>query len=507
MFPKGSDMLLLKNGDSAIDKIIQCSPIPQFAIDRDHRVISWNRALEEFSGIRARDIVGTSQHWRAFYDAERPCLADILVDGATGKLPGWYQGKYSKSRFVDGGYETTIFFPSKGNEGKWLSITAAAIRDPNGETIGAVETLEDITECKLAEKSLRENNEKFSVLFENARDAIFLHGTSAQGLPGQIVEANECACRMLKYNRDELLERSPTDLVPPELLGKALKDLENLPAAGHGTFEWMLVTRDGGKIPVEISAHLFDLKGQNHVFCVARDISERRRLEERLRKFSEDLENGIRERTEHLVKSLHENEMLMKEVHHRVRNNFRIVSSLLPLQSGYIKDEATTKAILESQNRVKAMALVHEKVYGSTDIAKVDLSEYVRFLSTGLFRFYDVNPRRISLNIDIQDVSAGSNIAIPLSLIMNELVSNSLKHAFPDGRTGRIEITCYRDDHSITLIVSDDGIGFPDDLDFRNTDSLGLRIVVSQVEQLNGTIELDRKEGTAFRITFKEKDD
>ena len=148
-----------------LNRIIQCSPIPQFAIDCNHQVIVWNRALEEFGGIRAADIIGTNQQWEVFYDAERPCLADILVDDAINKLPPWYQGKYCKSRFVDDAYEATEFFPKMGALGKWLSFTAAPIRDSNGRIIGAIETLEDITERKKAEEELKESENYLKTIF------------------------------------------------------------------------------------------------------------------------------------------------------------------------------------------------------------------------------------------------------------------------------------------------------------------------------------------------------
>jgi PAS domain-containing protein len=148
-----------------LSRIIQSSPIPQFAIDRNHRVIVWNRALEEFGGIRAADIIGTNQQWKAFYDTERPCLADILVDGAINKLPTWYQGKYCKSRIVDDAYEATDFFPKMGASGKWLSFTAAPIRDSKGRIIGAIETLEDITGRKNAEEELKESENYLKTIF------------------------------------------------------------------------------------------------------------------------------------------------------------------------------------------------------------------------------------------------------------------------------------------------------------------------------------------------------
>ncbi len=138
-----------------IHGIMQGSPIPQFVIDKGHKVIYWNKALEKYSGIRANDIVGTDQHWRAFYKKKRPCMADLLVDDRVEDIPEWYDGKYSRSALLEGAYSAMDFFPELGENGKWLYFTAAAIKS-NGEIIAAVETLEDITERKRAEEQLQE---------------------------------------------------------------------------------------------------------------------------------------------------------------------------------------------------------------------------------------------------------------------------------------------------------------------------------------------------------------
>jgi signal transduction histidine kinase len=138
-----------------IHGIMQGSPIPQFVIDRRHEVVYWNKALEKYSGIKAREIIGTDQHWRAFYKTKRPCLADLLVDNKVGEIEKWYGGKYSKSGLIEGAYVATDFFPELGENGKWLYFTAATIKS-NGGIIAAVETLEDITERKRAEEQLQE---------------------------------------------------------------------------------------------------------------------------------------------------------------------------------------------------------------------------------------------------------------------------------------------------------------------------------------------------------------
>jgi diguanylate cyclase (GGDEF)-like protein/PAS domain S-box-containing protein len=144
----------LLNSEQKLKAVLYSSPIPQFVIDRDHQVVYWNNALEEITRIRASEVIGTNQHWRAFYSTERPCLADLMVDGDIERIPDLYQGKYSRSKLVAGAYEATEYFPSLGEGGKWLFFTAAVIRDVSGEAIGALETLEDITESKQTEEEI-----------------------------------------------------------------------------------------------------------------------------------------------------------------------------------------------------------------------------------------------------------------------------------------------------------------------------------------------------------------
>ncbi len=198
--------------------------------------------------------------------------------------------------------------------------------------------------------------------------------------------------------------------------------------------------------------------------------------------------------------------MLIKEIHHRVKNNLQIIISLLNLQSRYITDEPTLAAIRESQNRVRAMSLVHEKLYQAENVSKIQIQDYIRFLGNGLFQFYGAKSRGVRLTLNIGDVDATINTAIPLGLIVNELISNSLKYAFPEGRTGEIAITVRKEDHGLHIEFRDNGIGIPETLDWKDTKSLGLRLVNTLVDQLNGTIELDRQEGTCFSMVLYEKE-
>ncbi len=205
--------------------------------------------------------------------------------------------------------------------------------------------------------------------------------------------------------------------------------------------------------------------------------------------------------------ALKENEVLLQEVHHRVKNNMQIISSLFSLQSGHIRDKQTLEIFKSSQNRVRSMALIHERLYKSKDMARVDFAEYTQGLTTHLFSSYGINTNIIKHHIDIKDISLDINTAIPCSLIINELISNSLKHAFPAGKKGKIKIAIHTlNKNEIELVVSDTGVGLPKKMDFRKTESLGLHLVNLLAEdQLHGDIKLDTTKGTSFHIRFRRK--
>ena len=216
-----------------------------------------------------------------------------------------------------------------------------------------------------------------------------------------------------------------------------------------------------------------------------------------------------RKRVEELLrKSLREKEILLKEIHHRVKNNMQVISSLLSLQSKHIKDEEALKVFKENQDRVRTMALIHEKLYGSKDLSRIDFSSYMRDLAYRLYHSYGINPEEITLDVRVDDVPLGVDMAIPCGLIVNELISNSLKYAFPPKwkGNGKIGISLQQNmENEIELIVSDNGIGLPEDLDIRGTQSFGLFLVVILAEdQLGGKLKFERNGGTKFHITFKE---
>jgi PAS domain S-box-containing protein len=202
--------------------------------------------------------------------------------------------------------------------------------------------------------------------------------------------------------------------------------------------------------------------------------------------------------------TLKEKEVLLKEVHHRVKNNLQIISSLLNLQKDQVKDIGTLQALRDSQSRVRSMALIHEKLYQSQSLAKIDFAEYVQSLTKDLFRSYQRTLGNIRLNIHADLISLDLDYAVPCGLILNELMTNTLKYAFPDGRDGSIWIDLHAEpDQSLILRVADDGIGLPAGLDNLKNKSLGLQLVNSLVKQINGTLVVESSSGTVFQVSFK----
>lgn len=214
-----------------------------------------------------------------------------------------------------------------------------------------------------------------------------------------------------------------------------------------------------------------------------------------------------RKQAEEKIKaSLEEKEILLKEIHNRVRNNLQVTSSLLALQSALIKDKESAHIYRECQDRLKTMVLAHEKIYRSEDLAKIDFKKYIIALARTLFYSYGADTEKIALKIDIEDIFLDIDTAIPCGLIINEFVTNSLKHAFPEGREGEIEISLHHtDEDRLELKIRNNGIDLPEDFDFRNAKSIGLQMVNILMNQLHGEVKLKKGEGAEFQILFREE--
>jgi PAS domain S-box-containing protein len=329
--------------------------------------------------------------------------------------------------------------------------------------------------------------ERFRALLDETNEAIFLSEVPS----GNFTDVNKFASQQLGYSAEKMLEMKVEDIIAPDKLDEMRTIIFSLFDGKHlqnrKTIETVLKRSDNSQINVEMSISLVKFSDSFYTVMVARDITERK-----------EFENALKS-------SLKEKEVLIREIHHRVKNNMQIISSLLNLQKQYVNDEESVNVLKESQNRVKSMAMIHEKLYKSRNFSEINFTDYIQSLVSDLFYSYGVDSNRVKTIILLDEVMMGLETAIPCGLIVSELVTNTLKYAFPNHGEGefRIELHSY-DDGLYDLIISDNGVGMPENINFHETDTLGLQLVNSLVNQLEGTIKLTRKNGTKFKIKFKE---
>ena len=333
--------------------------------------------------------------------------------------------------------------------------------------------------------ALRESEQRFRKTFELAGAGIV-----QVSLDGRFTRVNQRFCDIVGYTQDEMLELRFQDITHPDDIEADLANVRRILDGEIATYsmEKRYLRKDSSIVWVSLTVSLVrDRPGDPSYFiAVVEDTTERKHAELAVQS------------------SLAEKEVLLREIHHRVKNNMQVISSLLNLQAKGIEDPRLGKMFQESQSRVRAMALIHEILYQSGHLARIDLGEYVTKLAESLVRMYGIEPDRIKLSVAAENVTLGIDDTVPCGLVINELLSNSLKYAFRDGRTGeiRIEAEPVMNDR-IKLVVRDDGIGIPAEVDIRNTKTMGMRLVIGLVEsQLGGDVTLDRSEGTRFTITF-----
>jgi PAS domain S-box-containing protein len=328
---------------------------------------------------------------------------------------------------------------------------------------------------------------KFQAFLEAAPDAIVVvDGT------GHIVAVNALTESMFGYDHAELLGQRIEVLVPERFRGRHIEDRQTYadsprtrpmgagrPLTGR--------TRDGSEFPLEISLSPMRLEDQTLTMSIVRDITERRRAQELMQA------------------SLREKEALLREIHHRVKNNLQITSSLLRLQEVAIGDPQAREVFAGTQHRIRSMALVHEKLYQSTNLSEIDFGDYIKTLGDLLMKSFAPDPSPMTLRISGSTVLLSIDVAVPCGLIINELLSNALKHAFPDGRSGTIAVELEDcGDGTCEVFVRDDGVGLEPNLDPAKVTTLGLQLVAGLVQQIDGTLTVTSGNGggTCFGIHF-----
>ena len=348
----------------------------------------------------------------------------------------------------------------------------------------------EISERQRAEQALREREAHLRAIFEAALRVAYII-TDLGGEDTTILDFSPGAEHTFGYRKDEVVGKPVGLIYTPEDVAHLAEFQQKMQRRGvEFSGELTMVRKSGEHFPVLFS--LYPLPAADGIVtravCVAIDITKRKQAEEQIRA------------------SLEEKERLLQEIHHRVKNNMQVVSALLVLQSKKTKDRKILEMFRDSEHRIKTMALIHEKLYQSRSFGTIDLTEYLTRLIQYLFRSYEERSARVTLDMDVRDISLDIDTALPCSLIINELVSNSLKYAFPDGQGGKIGIRVTKEEGPVyTMEIRDNGVGLPLDLDLERTETLGLRLVHGlAVNQLGGSIETGTGRGTSFIIRFPE---
>jgi PAS domain S-box-containing protein len=340
----------------------------------------------------------------------------------------------------------------------------------------------EIKDRKIAENAALESEIYYRTIFENTGTAIILIEEDMT-----ISRVNSEAERIIGFSKEEIEGKKKwTEFVVKEDL-KGLKGyytLRNDPIA-HPTEYETKVKNKAGNIK-DLLVTIVSIPGTQKQLASILDITKRKIAEN-------EIESSLKEKN-----------ILLQEVHHRVKNNMQIISSLLNLQKNYVDEEEAVNVLKESQNRVKSMAMIHEKLYMSDDITHINFVDYIQSLVKNLFYSYNVEEIWIKPILEIENVSLNMETAIPCGLIISELVSNSLKYAFPNDKKGEISVSLKTVDDKYELIIRDNGIGLPDEIDFNNLETLGLLLVTSLTEQIDGELTINRSPGTEFKIKFKE---
>ncbi|MBD3414909.1 MAG: PAS domain S-box protein [Candidatus Aminicenantes bacterium] len=429
-------------------------------LNSDFRYTYWNKSMEQTSQVQKEDVLGQIP-WKKF-----PFLKGNIEQAMKKAMEG------EASRGLDLKYTL-----ANGKEG-WTTESYFPLKDAEENIIGVVGLIEEITERKQMEQELRESESKFRDIFENAGE-----GITYTSLGGKVIEVNKAfenilgipskkitGKNILSLTKELLTLKNATKILP--LVKNILKGKEVAPFEARYKDKTLLVSST------------YNPKSKR-IIGLIRDITETKKKEEQIKK------------------SLHEKEILLKEIHHRVKNNMQVISSLINIQARRLKDHKIREMFRATRNRVMSMALVHERLYRAEDLARIDFSKYIERVAVHLMSYYRDLSQNIDLKKDLDDIFLDVTKAVPLGLITNELLTNSLKHAFPKSKKGEIKIEIKQKKNMCLLTIRDNGKGLPQDLDFKKAESMGLDLVTSLVKQINGKIELYRDKGTCFEITFE----
>ena len=444
--------------NSSLDMIV--------ATDNANRITEFNPAAETTFGYSRDEVMGKDVRM-LFSDSEE--MDDVL-----------------ETIKKEEGFASEIVNKKKNNSLFITYLSASVLKDDDGNVVGSMGVSRDITALKKAEEELKLSEERHRAIYDQA-----YIGIARIAKIGRFLLVNERLCQMLGYSAEEMYRQTFYDLTLPEEVEDSLKNWDSLLSGEVDNFsrEQTYLNKNGDHISTNVTVSLVrDTKGNpNYYVAVFEEITERKAQERALKE------------------SLAEKEILLKEVHHRVKNNMQVITSILNLQSAYINDDGALQMLKESQDRIKSMSLIHESLYHSNILSQVNFSEYVTNICKNLYHSYLRPEGGIHLDFIMDEVHLNLDTSIPCGLILNELMSNAMKYAFNDREEGKIIVGLKRNDERFVLTVEDDGVGLPDGFVIEESDSLGLQLVSTLVTQIGGILDIQSKEPTKFTIDFKEQ--
>ncbi len=441
------------------------------ALDSSGRVILINKKGCEILGYSEGEIIG--KDWFSHF---LPKKSREEVRSVFNKL---INGKYKPPEF----YTNSVV--TKNGEQRYLSFHNSILRDKEGCIIGTLSSGEDITEQMETDAALQESEERYRAFFDHSLNFVYIYD-----FKGNLIDANKAALDLFGYSKKELKGMNIYSfLADSKQIPNVERIIIELAETGQHkeTSEFKLKKKDGSTIWVETKSSVIYKDGKPAAIQgIGWDVTRRKHDEQQIKK------------------SLHEKEVLLQEIHHRVKNNMQIIISLLRLQSFDVQDRRDLELFKMSQERIYSMALIHEKLYKSKDFTRVNFAHYLESFIIHVLHTYNVDSEKIKYDLDIMEIKADINTAIPLGLVFNELISNAFKHAFPEGRRGKVLIKLGRDKKKkkSILMIKDNGVGIPDELDIKNPKSLGLQLVKDLVKQINGDIRIKKRPGTEIEIIF-----